>query len=119
MSDARIVQNELVATLLDEMREALSALEQGDYDSAFETLQERCRPLNPLAEFTCGYSLEATRIGRDIIKAAPKGLLTIADSNYLEIAANSISRLNADKDADKGTVLSVAELISECGVVLR
>jgi hypothetical protein len=115
MNGLKIVQNELVATLLEEMREALSAIEQGEYDSALEILQERCRPINPLAEFTCSYSLEVTRIGRDIIRA----LLTTTDIYCIEILANSISRLNADEEADKGKALSVAELISECGIVLR
>lgn len=119
MSELKLAQNDLVAALLDEMRDALTSLERGDYDLAFDVLQKRCRPTDPLVEFTCSYSLDVTRVGREIVQVAPKELLRAPDLYCLEIMAVNISQLRKSDELASSKVISTVELISDYGILLQ
>jgi hypothetical protein len=113
--------NPLVCVLIDEMSDALEAMEMGDYDGAYQLLEQRCRPSEPMLAPPKTYSLESARAAKQLIDASPRGVLRKDHDIFVGFAADVVARVLTPplSSLDVNTVCVAMNTAAECGIELE
>lgn len=111
----------LVTSLVDLMNDALQAMEEGDYDGAFQLLERRCRPPDAMLTLPTMYSLPAARVAKELFQASPGGVLLEGHDFFLQQAADVVARALAQplSRTDVDNVCVAMIMAAECGIDLE
>lgn len=112
-------QSPLCAALMDDMRQALEAIEFGDYDRAYQILADRCRPDTPLTSIPFELDVRRAGLARQILSMAPQGLLCETDAYVVYVAVEAVLPvLKRPQEIDGETMLKAMENASLVGLTI-
>lgn len=112
----------LAGALLAEMRQALEAMEAGDYDLAYEVLGDRTRPKDPLTTLpNASARLDILAVTRRIATLASPSVITESYASLLEVAAGCIADAFRSPEwlARPENALTAARLAADFGLSLE
>lgn len=114
--------NGLVAALFDEMKGALQAIEDGDYDLAFDILAARCRPSDELTTISLTVdSIPSRRLAQEMKGLIPPGLVREIHAQTFEQAVHTADRAlrsAAEWRAKPENLLTAISVLSDFGLTL-
>ena len=112
----------LAGALLAEMRQALEAMEAGDYDLAYQLLEDRTRPKDPLTTLpNACVRLDILAVTRRMAALASPSLITESYASLLEVAAGCIADAFRSPEwlSRPENALTAARLAAEFGLSLE
>lgn len=112
----------LARALLAEMRQALEAMEAGGYDLAYQVLENRIRPKDPLTTLpNASTRLDILAVTRRMAALASPSVITEGYAPLLEVAAGCIADAFQSPEwlARPENALTAARLAADFGLSLE